>query len=139
MDEAKRRREHQGEPVMPTFAFFRRHDIEQEVGLILAGNLIVDIPKGRKSPLPHEQQMITEILQKLTDGARSGKMPDDAVVYGWPGGCRPEDDSIVDDDAALAAWAKERIIISVRIDPRNDGLMRSDSEMLVSAKLKGDS
>ena len=135
MGDAKRRREHQGERMMPTFAFFRRHDIEQEVGLILAGNLIVDIPKDRKSPLPHEQQMITEILQKLTDGARSGEMPDDAVIYGWPGGHRPEDDSIIDDDAALTAWAKERITIAVRVDPRNDDLVRVDSETLLQMGL----
>ena len=62
MGEAKRRRttiaqtDHQGgdQRVMPLFAFFRRRDIEQELGLTLAGNLIVDIPKSRKSPLPHE-------------------------------------------------------------------------------------
>ena len=132
MGEAKRRREHQGgERMMPIFAFFRRRDIEQELGLTLAGNLIIDIPKSRKSPLPHEQQMITEILQKLADSARSGELPDDAIVYGWPGGRRPEDDSIVDDDAAMTAWAKERITIAVRIDPRNDGLVRVDSETLV--------
>lgn len=62
------------QPTMPTFAFFRRRDIEREVGLILAGNLVVDIPKSRKSPLPHEQRMIAKIIQKLTDGARSGEM-----------------------------------------------------------------
>ena len=76
--------------------------------------------------------MIAEILQKLADGARSGEMPDDATaVYGWPGGRRPEGDSIVDDDAAMTAWAKERITIAVRIDPRNDGPVRVDHETLV--------
>ena len=119
-----------GQRITPRFAFIRRLDLEREAGLLLAGNLIVDIPKTRKSPLPHEQQMITEILQKLADGARSGEMPDDAVIYGWPGGRRPEDDFHHDDDAAMTAWAKERITIAVRVDPRDDGLVRVDHETL---------
>ena len=64
----------QGERVMPAFVFFRRRDIERELGLILAGNLIVDIPKDRKSPLPHEQQMIAEMVRELTDAARSRRL-----------------------------------------------------------------
>jgi hypothetical protein len=118
-------------PVMPVFVFGRRRDIEIETGLILAGSLIVDIPKGTKKPKRRHQRMIGDILQQLIDSARSGRMPDDAMVYGWPGGIRPPNaDEIVDNDKLMAAWAKERVSIAVRIDPRNDGLVRLDSDVM---------
>jgi hypothetical protein len=115
---------------MPVFVFKRRRDIEHEAGLILAGHLIVDVPKSRKKPKQREQQMIVEIVQRLTAQAQSGQMPDDAIVYGWPGGCRPANAVDVDNDALMASWAKERLVIGVRVDPRNDGYVRLDSDIL---------
>jgi hypothetical protein len=116
--------------VMPVFAFFRRRDIELEVGLILAGKLVVDIPKTTK-PKRRHQRMIAEIVQRLTEGARSHQMPDDAIVYGWPNNSRPPDaDATVDDDALMTNWAKSRIVIEVRVDPHNDGMVRIDSDTL---------
>jgi hypothetical protein len=57
-------------------------------------------------------------------------VPDDAMVYGWPGGIRPPNaDETVDNDKLMAAWANERVSIAVRIDPRNDGLVRLDSDI----------
>jgi hypothetical protein len=35
----------------------------------------------------------------------------------------------------MASWAKDRLSIAVRIDPRNDGLLRIDSDM--ARQLKG--
>ena len=82
MGEAKRRQGAQAEQgdqrFMPRFAFIRRLDLEREAGLLLAGTLIVDIPKSRKTPLPHEEQMIAEIIRELVDAAEAGKLPDDA-------------------------------------------------------------
>jgi hypothetical protein len=123
------------ELIMPVFVFMRRRDIERENGFILAGQLIVDIPRSRKKPKRREQQMITEIVQLLSANAQSGQMPDDAVVYGWPGGCRPANAVDVDNDALMASWAKERIVIVVRIDPRNDGYLRIDSDALLQMGL----
>jgi len=120
---------------MPVFVFMRRHDIERETGLILAGQLIVDIPKSRKKPRRREQQMVAKIVQRLTAAAQSGQMPDDAIVYGWPGRSRPANAVDVDDDALMASWAKERVVIGVRIDPRNDGYLRIDSDMMLQMDL----
>lgn len=138
MGEAKRRQGAQAEQgdqrFMPRFAFIRRLDLEREAGLLLAGTLIVDIPKSRKTPLPHEEQMIAEIIRELVDAAEAGKLPDDAnrVIFGWPGGRRPDDVSVLDDIAAIEAWMAERVTIGVRVDPHDDlDLMRLDSEALL--------
>jgi hypothetical protein len=120
-------------PTMPVFVFARRPDIERETGLILAGQLIVDIPKTKR-PKRRQQRMIVEIMKRLSEAARSGQMPADAMVYGWPGGCRPANAVDVQNDALMAAWAKDRMVIGVRVDPRDDGL-RVDSDMLLQAGL----
>jgi hypothetical protein len=111
-------------PVMPAFAFARRRDIEIETGLLLAGNLIVDIPKDSTPKRKHER-MIVEFVQRLVAEVRAGRMPDDAVMYGWPGGRKPDNAA---DYAAIDRWAETRMSIAVRIDPRNDGLVRIDSD-----------
>jgi hypothetical protein len=117
--------------VMPLFAFFRRRDIERETGMILAGKLIVDIPKTTKKPKRRHQRLIAEIVQRLTEGARSQQMPHNAIVYGWPNDQRPANaDETVDNDELMANWAKTRIVIEVRVDPRNDGKVRIDSDTL---------
>ena len=115
--------------VMPVFAFMRRHDIELETGLVLAGTLIVDIPKKTKLE-SHHQTMIALIIQHLTEWAKSGHMPHDGTAYAWPSGHRPPNaDEITDNDALMASWAKERIIVAVRIDPLDDGMLRVDGDM----------
>jgi hypothetical protein len=114
---------------MPLFVFARRRDIEIEAGLTLAGQLIVDIPKRKKLKQCY-QQMIVEIAHRLTAEAQSGRMPDDAIVYGWAGGRgRPANAVDTDDDALMTRWAQESTVIGVRVDPRNDGLVRIDSDM----------
>jgi hypothetical protein len=114
---------------MPVFVFARRHDIEVEAGFILAGNLIVDLLK-KTEPTEDEKQMVAAIIQQLTDAAQSGRMPDDAVVYGWRGGHRPPNAVDIDDDKLMAAWAKDRCLITLRVDPRSDGLVRLDSDIV---------
>jgi hypothetical protein len=121
-------------PIMPAFVFGRRRDIERENGLILAGQLIVDIPKGKK-PKRRQQRMIIEIVQRLTAAAQSGKMSDDAIVYGWAGGSRLANAVDVHNEALMANWVKDRLVIGVRVDPRNDGYLRVDSDMLLQAGL----
>jgi len=118
------------EPIMPVFVFDRRRDIELEVGFILAGTLIVDIP-SKTILSDDDQQLIAEIVQALTARARSGQMPDNATVYGWPNGERPPDaDATINDHALMDRWAKTRVKIVLRIDPRTDGMVRIDSDGL---------
>jgi hypothetical protein len=115
---------------MPVFVFGRRRDIELKTGLILAGQLIVDIPKHTK-PKKRDRQMIVAIVQKLTATARAGEMRDDEIVYGWPNGRCPDNaDEIMNNDALMASWAKTRIVIAVRVDARSDAKIRLDSDMV---------
>jgi hypothetical protein len=115
--------------IMPVFVFARRRDIEIEAGLILAGDLIVDIPKTEK-PKRRHQQMVGDIIWMLFADAQSGRMPDDAMIWGWPEGTLPANrDEISNDDELMASWAETRMRIMVRVNPRNDGMMQVDSDM----------
>jgi hypothetical protein len=40
---------------------------------------------GLAQPVTRQQRLIAKIVQRLTEGAMSGQMPDDAVVYGLAG------------------------------------------------------
>jgi hypothetical protein len=118
-------------PVMPAFVFWRRRDIELEAGFILAGQLIVDLP-NEGEVTQHEQEMVSAIVQQLTAAAQSGELSDaNDLVVGWrsPDGCPPENAADIDDDALMSSWAKDRLAITVRVDPRDDGLLRVDSDM----------
>jgi hypothetical protein len=143
MNRHDRRREHAQrrktqEPVTPLFVFIRRRNIEFEAGFILAGQMIVDIPKSEK-PTEHQQQVIAKVIRRLTDDAQSGRMPEDAILYGWPASeaSRPANAIDIDDDAVMANWAKDRVVIGVRVDPRNDGYLRIDSDQLRQMGLAG--
>jgi hypothetical protein len=123
-------------PIMPVFLFARRSDIERESGLILAGQLVVDIPiPKRKKPKRREQQMVVKIVQRLTADAQSGQMPDDALVCGWRGGCRPANAADIHDDALMLNWASDRLTVAVRVDPRTDGYLRIDNDALLQMGL----
>ena len=73
---------------MPAFVFERRSHVELEAGFVLADQLIVDIPKGTKPKVRH-QRMVNKIIQRLTAEAQSGRMPTDALIFGWDGGVKP--------------------------------------------------
>ena len=120
--------------VMPEFVFARRSHAEREAGFALAGQLIVDIPKGTK-PKGRHKRMVTKIVQQLTAEAQSGRMPVDALVFGWHGGTRPPNAVDTSNDQIMGAWAARSTVIVVRIDSRNDGLMHFDSELLRQAGL----
>jgi len=118
------------EPISPAFMFGRRRDIELESGLLLAGTLVVDLPKDAKVKRRHER-MISEIVQQLVEGARSGQMQENAVVFGWRDGRRPDNaDAFVNGYETQTKWAESRLSIAVRVDPRDDGMMRVDSALL---------
>lgn len=122
--------------VMPVFVFARRRDIELETGLTLAGKLIVDIPKTQK-PKRRDQRLVAGIVQQLAESAR--QMPDDAIIYGWPKNCRPANaDETIDNEELMANWAKDRMSIEVRVDPRNDGMLRIDSDLARHIGLRED-
>jgi hypothetical protein len=115
------------ESAFPLFVFIRRRAIEIETGLALAGILVVDIPKGQMGP--RQEQMVREIMDRLYAAVRSGRMGDDAVINGWPGGVKPANAVDMRDDARMAAWADRSAKIAVRIDERDDGTVRIDSDI----------
>jgi hypothetical protein len=115
--------------VMPLFVFDRRSHVEREAGFILAGQLFVDVPNKAKLK-GRDHRNIREIIGHLTSEAQSGRMPIDGMVVGWHGGVKPPNAVDVRDDAIMAAWAAKAVSIVVRIDPRKDGRMRTDSDML---------
>ena len=118
------------QPIMPAFVFERRSHIEREAGFILAGHLIVDIPKTKKLR-GRDQRMINQFIQRLTTDAQSGSMPADALVFGSHGDVKPPKAVDTKNDAIMSAWAARSVSITVRIDPRPfDGRMRVDSEVL---------
>jgi hypothetical protein len=119
---------------MPAFVFARRHAIELEAGFILAGMLIVGLPREAEELTEDEQQMVAAIIRQLTDAARSGRMAADALVYGWNGGRRPPDAVDTSNDEVMAAWARDRLTIGVRVDPRNDGRLYIDSDIMRQLK-----
>jgi hypothetical protein len=115
--------------VMPAFVFNRRRDIELETGLILAGDLFVDVPDGAEIESRY-QQICESIVQPLIEMAKSKRMPDNAMITGWPLGNHPENaDEITDNNELMSAWAKRSLVMSLRIDPRDDGFVRIDSDM----------
>ena len=67
--------------IMPAFVF-APYDIELEAGFILAGMLIVDLPREVEELTEDEQQMVAAIIRQLTDAAQSGRMAADALVDG---------------------------------------------------------
>jgi hypothetical protein len=116
--------------VYPVFVFDRRHDIELETNIALAGSLFVE----RR----HEQR-IPEFMQQIIEMARSGQMPTNALLYGWDGGRKPINAVDTKDDALMAAWVKDCLSIRVRIDPRikpREGIFAPfDSELLADIGL----
>jgi hypothetical protein len=128
------------EPVMPAFVFGRRHDIELEAGFVLAGQLILDFSKQAEMT-QHDNEMIAAIVQRLTADAQSGKLSDaNDLVVGWrsPDGCPPENAADIHDDALMASWAKDRFVITVRVDPRSDEYLRLDSDIIRQLDLPRD-
>jgi hypothetical protein len=114
--------------IMPAFVFARRRDIELDADFILAGMLIVNLPREVKKL--DQQQMVAAIIRQLMDAAQSGRMAADALVCGWHGGRRPPNAVDISNDEVMAAWARDCLTIGVRVDPRNDGRPYIDSDIM---------
>jgi hypothetical protein len=120
--------------VMPAFVFVRYRDIELEGGFVLAGRLFVDIP-ARSKPKKRDWRMVQTTIRELATRARSGSMPQDAIIVGWPGGEKPPNAVDTRNNEIMAAWAEKSTVFAVRVDPHNDGLVRFDSDLLASLGL----
>ena len=50
-------------------------------------------------------------------------------MCGWPGGAKPANAVDVHDDTLMVPWAEGRVVIAVRIDSRDNGMVRMDSDI----------
>lgn len=114
--------------IFPMFVFKREHRVELENGFILAGYLIVDIPKDAREG-ESDERIVANIVHQLITDAKSGQMPKDALVFGWRGGAKPANAVDTGDATIMEPWAKRSMRIVVRVDPRiNDGSLRIDAD-----------
>ena len=95
----------------PAFVFQRDSRVEREAGFLLAGDLIVDARDD------DEAAAMGQALSRLIDEAKAGRMPDDALVFGWHGDTKPPNAADTKDNAIMNAWADRSIRSIVRIEP----------------------
>jgi hypothetical protein len=100
--------------VYPAWVFDRHPEIEHESNLLLAGDLIIDLPADPEGWSPAQRETLKAIHLRLLLAARAGEMPEDSIVYGWPGGEKPANAVDVDNHALMDAWMSERTFIVLR-------------------------
>jgi fructose-1,6-bisphosphatase/inositol monophosphatase family enzyme len=115
--------------IYPTFVFDRKHEIEIESGLVLAGDLYIDVPPGKMNKA-RIKKAVAKLVSELVRRARCGAMSLDTVVYGWPEG--PVELRVDDTDhAAMEAWAARGTAIMLRVDDKPDsGFIKIDHEVM---------
>ena len=102
--------------VMPAFVFERRSDIELETGLILAGDLVIDMPKHVQLEERHQRLIMENIVGLLIKMTKSGEIPDNGIAFGWHDGRRPANaDEITDNRELISKWAEPMLKIALRI------------------------
>jgi hypothetical protein len=127
MGEAKRRGARPSEPAdkLPNVIFFREKAVEKAGGFLLAGRLVTDLPKHE----PPSESDLRDVIELLIDGAR--RDPDMQEASLWLGGGKPADALASPfPEAAMLARVKRCAVVVLRIDLRNDGLMRLDDSLL---------
>jgi hypothetical protein len=131
MGEAKRRQQQRANaaPRLPDFIFGRDKFAEEQCGFLLAGRLVTDIPKDTKEPSNEDQKLIGKIIQALLEEVRNDPHLQEVGI--WRGGVKPDHRiSPPFPDDLMIARMKRCIVVGVRVDPRNDGMMRFDDGML---------
>jgi len=120
--------------VWPVFVFQRRSHVELEADFILAGQLVVGIPKSRELK-QQDLHLIGAIIQQLAGQARAGLMPSNCIAYGWRGGTRPPNAVDTDNDELMSAWANRSLVIALRIPSQGSEDLCIDSDMLAQMRL----
>jgi hypothetical protein len=73
---------------LPNFIFARLIDIERDLGLVLAGALVTDIPRSRRNPSKRDMRVLAEIIEQLT--AKALDDPDMFEAGIWRSGSKPD-------------------------------------------------
>jgi hypothetical protein len=120
--------------VYPAWVFDRHPEIERESNLVLAGDLIIDLSASPEHWTSDQRETVAAIQLRLLSAARTGAMPENAIVYGWAGGKKPANAVDTDNRMLMDAWASERTCILVRVAEHNatrDSFLRQpDSKTL---------
>ena len=69
--------------------------------------------------------------ERLTAAVQAGQITEDTTeIFGWRDGRRPDNaDAFVKSEEAKANWANTHLTFAVRVDPRDDGMLRIDSNL----------
>ena len=126
---------HNTNKVFPGFALQRRRHVELEANLLLAGQLIVDIPRALKETRGH-RRMVKDIIRTLLEYRRSGTMPDDSMVFGWRDGKRPANAVDVKNDEIMKAWVDRSLIIALRVDYDRRDYVVADIDLMRQLEMK---
>ena len=113
----------------PLWVFQRRRDIEMEVGLVLAGQLVFDAPDDKKLSRKARREA-GKAIRTLTVMARLGRLPDYAVAVGWRTKCPANANEFTDNETAISTWTQDRYSIAVRVAPHGSGKIRPDTDWL---------
>jgi hypothetical protein len=117
-------RERRMTPVMPLFVFERCPANELEADLVLAGDLVLDLPR-RPAPLSeHDMRQLAMVVGLLSAKAQTGALPEGEMLVGWPGNERPANALDIDDREALAGWANRSLGVSFRLNDNGNGSKR---------------
>ena len=108
------------EPIFPWFVFGRLRHVELETGLMLAGQLIVDVPSD--TPSENDRAMVRDIIEHLAVMVSEGMMSNDAFLVAWGDKKRTANRrrADIEDDAIMAAWAKRSLTIALRVEARRE-------------------
>jgi hypothetical protein len=99
----------------PVFTFKRRRRDENSAR-VLAGSLRLN-NFGQRRLSHRARRELAEIIRNLTADAQAGRLPDDALVVGWPRhGRKPENAADVTDAAVMSSWTARAFTVAVRVD-----------------------
>jgi hypothetical protein len=113
---------------LPDFIFCWNFAAEREVGFLLAGLLITDLPKTTK-PRGKDKKLIRRAIRQLTEVARENLDMSQAGI--WRTGKRPADGMEPPfSDALMAERIKRCVCIEVRIDPGPSDRIKLDTDLV---------
>jgi hypothetical protein len=101
--------------IYPVYMFQRRQRDENSAR-VLAGSLRLN-NFGQRRLSHRARRELAEIIRNLTADAQAGRLPDDALVVGWPRHDRkPENAADVTDAAVMSSWTARAFTVAVRVD-----------------------
>lgn len=114
---------------LPDFVFGRDRTAEEVEGFILAGRLVTPFSR-REKPSESESAEVAKIIQALMQEVKRDPHLAQVGIWRDPANRPPDGLKPPFPDAAMIARMERCAVVVVRIDPRNDGLMRIDDTLM---------